>query len=197
MVADEPIPSGVLAQLLEVSHERIRVICHELAEGYRAQQRGFELVEVAGGWRFQSHGDLAAYVERYVLEGQVTRLSAAALETLAIVAYKQPVSRGQMSAIRGVNVDGVLKTLVHRGYVAEVGRDPGIGQAVLYGTTSQFLESLGLAAIGDLPGLGDFVPSAEIIEALERGLLADQAEAVVEAVRPNAPAPQATLDGDG
>jgi segregation and condensation protein B len=127
-------------------------------------------VPVAGGWRFQSHADLAPYVERFVLEGQSARLSAAALETLAIVAYKQPVSRAQVAAIRGVNVDGVARTLQQRGYIEEIARDPGPGQAVLYGTSRQFLEKLGLGSIDDLPPLGQFVPGADIVEQLEHGL---------------------------
>ena len=112
----------------------------------------------------------SAYVERFVLEGQHARLSGPALETLAIIAYKQPISRGQMSAIRGVNVEATLTTLLQRGYVQEVGRDPGPGAAVLYGTTPEFLERLGLASLDDLPPLGDFVPDASVVEALERGL---------------------------
>jgi segregation and condensation protein B len=128
------------------------------------------LVRVAGGYRFQSHPDLAPYVERFALEGQSARLSAAALETLAIVAYKQPVSRAQVAAIRGVNVDGVMRTLQVRGYVEEVGRDPGPGLAVLYGTSRMFLERLGLDTVDDLPPLGAFVPSTEVVEALEQGL---------------------------
>src|SRR5439155_7546387 len=139
---------------------------------YEADDRGFVLVRVAGGYRFQSHPDLAPYVERFVLEGQSARLSAAALETLAIVAYKQPVSRNQIAAIRGVNVDGVMRTLQHRGYIEEVARDPGPGQAVLYGTTRLFLERLGLDTLDDLPALGDFVPGPEVVEALEQGLTA-------------------------
>ena len=118
------------------------------------------LAQVAGGYRYQTHPDLAAYVERFVLEGQHARLSGPALETLAIVAYKQPISRGQISAIRGVNVEATLTTLLQRGYVQEVGRDPGPGAAVLYGTTRAFLERLGLASLDDLPSLGDFVPDA-------------------------------------
>ena len=114
---------------------RVEELCAELAAAYEADDRGFVLARVAGGYRFQSHPDLAPYVERFVLEGQSARLSAAALETLAIVAYKQPVSRAQVAAIRGVNVDGVMRTLQQRGYIEEVGRDPGPGQAVLYGTT--------------------------------------------------------------
>lgn len=170
MVADEPIEPGLLAQLLEVTPARVDEMCAELAAAYEADNRGFVLVRVAGGYRFQSHPDVAAYVERFVLEGQTARLSAAALETLAIVAYKQPVSRAQVSAIRGVNVDGVMRTLQQRGYVEEVARDPGPGQAVLYGTTRLFLEKLGLDSIDDLPPLGEFVPGAEVVEALEQGL---------------------------
>ena len=170
MVADEPVEVGLLAQLLEVSPARIEEMCDELAAAYDAEDRGFVIVRVAGGFRFQSHPDLAPYVERFVLEGQSARLSAAALETLAIIAYKQPVSRAQISSIRGVEVDSVLRTLQTRGYVEEVGRDPGPGQAVLYGTTTQFLERLGVNSLGDLPPLGDFVPGAEVVEALEHSL---------------------------
>lgn len=174
MVADEPIAPDLLAQVLEVPTARVVEVCQELATRYQVDDRGFVLVRVAGGYRYQSHPDLAGYVERFVLEGQTTRLSAAALETMAIVAYKQPVSRAQVSAIRGVNVDGVLRTLQQRGYVIEVGRDPGPGQAVLYGTTPLFLERLGLDSLDQLPALGQFVPGQEVVEALEQGLRADQ-----------------------
>lgn len=174
MVADEPVEPQLLAQLLEIGPARVEELCDELAAAYLAEDRGFVLARVAGGWRFQSHPDLAPYVERFVLDGQPTRLSAAALETLAIVAYKQPVSRAQMAVIRGVNVDAVVRTLSQRGYVEEVGRDPGPGQAILYGTSRLFLERLGVDSLADLPPLGDFVPSAEVVEALERGLGADE-----------------------
>ena len=175
MVADEPVEPQLLAQLLEISPTRVEELCDELAAAYVAEDRGFVLARVAGGWRFQSHPDLAPYVERFVLDGQPSRLSAAALETLAIVAYKQPVSRAQMAVIRGVNVDAVVRTLSQRGYVEEVGRDPGPGQAILYGTSRLFLERLGVDSLADLPPLADFVPSAEVVEALERGLGADDA----------------------
>jgi segregation and condensation protein B len=170
MVAEEPIEPGLLAQVLEIPVARVEEMCDELAAQYDAEDRGFVLVRVAGGYRYQSHGDLAPYVERFVLEGQSGRLSAAALETLAIVAYKQPVSRGQVASIRGVNVDGVMRTLQQRGYIDEIGRDPGPGQAVLYGTTRSFLERLGLDSLDELPALGDFVPGAEVVEALEHTL---------------------------
>ncbi len=172
MVADAPVEPRLLAELLEVSPGRVEECCAELEAAYREDDRGFELVRVAGGYRFQSHADLAPYVERYILEGQTARLSAAALETLAIVAYKQPVSRAQMAAIRGVNVDGVVRTLESRGFIKEVSRDPGPGQAILYGTTPLLLERLGLDSIGDLPPLAQFVPGPEIMESLEHSLRA-------------------------
>lgn len=173
MVAESPVPPNLLAQLLEVSVERVEEAVAELGAEYEADERGFVLVRVAGGYRFQSHPDLANHVERFVLEGQSSRLSAAALETLAIVAYKQPVSRAQVAAIRGVNVDAVMRTLSQRGYLDEVGRDPGPGQAVLFGTSSLFLEKLGLDSLADLPALGDFVPGADVVEALEQTLRFD------------------------
>lgn len=167
MVSTDPVPEGILAQVTELPAETIRAICGELSRTYEADGRGFQFVEIAGGWRYQSHPMMADYVERYVREGQASRLSGAALETLAIVAYKQPISRAQASSIRGVSVDGVLRTLEQRGYVHEVARDDGPGQAILFGTTTMFLERLGLASLKDLPPLGDFVPSAAVVEALE------------------------------
>jgi segregation and condensation protein B len=170
MVAESPVEPTMLAQLLELPPATVDQICDELARSYRNDQRGFELARVAGGYRFQSHPDMAPYIERFVLEGQSARLSAAALESLAIVAYKQPISRAQVASIRGVNSDGVLRTLCIRGYVTEVARDPGPGQALLYGTTTLLLERLGLDKIEDLPPLGDFVPGPEVMDALEQGL---------------------------
>jgi segregation and condensation protein B len=170
LVADEPVPAQLLAQLVELPEARVTELLTELAADYDASDRGFVLARVAGGYRYQSHPDLAPYVERFVLEGQSAKLSAAALETLAIVAYKQPLSRAQVAAIRGVNVDGVMRTLQQRGYIEEVARDPGPGLAVLFGTTRTFLEKLGLDSLDDLPPLGDFVPAPEMVEALERGL---------------------------
>ena len=174
MVADSPVEAPLLAQLLELPPARVEELCAELEAEYRAADRGFVLARVAGGYRFQSHPDLTGYLERFVLEGQSARMSAAAMETLAIVAYKQPVSRAQIAAIRGVNPDGVLRTLLQRGYVIEVARDPGPGQAVLYGTTPALLERLGLDRIEDLPSLADFVPGPEVMDALEQGLQVDR-----------------------
>jgi segregation and condensation protein B len=176
MVADVPVEPSLLAQLLEISPARVEECCAELAAGYEAEDRGFVLARVAGGYRYQSHPDLAPYLERFVLEGQHSRLSPAALETLAIVAYKQPVSRAQIASIRGVNVDAVVRTLAQRGYIAEVGRDPGPGQAVLYGTTPALLEQLGVDSTADLPPLADFVPGHDVVEALEQGLSSPRRE---------------------
>ncbi|HEX5614954.1 MAG TPA: SMC-Scp complex subunit ScpB [Acidimicrobiia bacterium] len=170
LAATEPVPPTVLAQLLEVSVARIDDTCAALAADYEREQRGFVLARVAGGYRYQTHPDAAPYLERFVLEGQHSRLSGPALETLAIIAYKQPISRAQLSAIRGVNVDATLRTLVARGYVEEIGHEPTPGNPSLFGTTGTFLERLGLDTLDELPPLGDFVPGAHVVEALERGL---------------------------
>jgi segregation and condensation protein B len=169
-VATEPVPPGLLAELLELGVERVEATCSGLADEYEREGRGFSLVRVGGGYRFQSHPAFAGHVERFVLDGAPTKLSAAALETLAVVAYKQPVSRAQVSAIRGVNADGVLRLLTARGYVEAIGRDTGPGLAVLFGTTQTFLEKLGLNSLDDLPPLGEFVPAASTVEMLERVL---------------------------
>ena len=173
MVADQPIEASILAQLVERSPQQVEDLLAGLAASYEEDGRGFQLVRVAGGWRYQSHEDLSPYVERFVLSGQSARLSAAALETLAIVAYKQPISRAQVSAIRGVNVDGVMRTLQQRGYIAEVGKDPTPGNPSMFATTPLFLEKLGLNDVVELPSLGDFIPGADVVELLEQGLRAE------------------------
>jgi segregation and condensation protein B len=170
MVSPEPVAPDLLAQLLEQPVVVIEALCARLSAAYAEAGHGFELVRVAGGYRFQSHADLSPYVERFLLDGQRARMSGAALETLAIVAYKQPLSRAQIASIRGVDPDGVLRTLQARGYVTEIGRDSGPGQAVLFGTTPAFLEKLGLDSLADLPPIAEFVPGADVVEALEHGL---------------------------
>lgn len=170
MVAIEPVPVEVIAQLLEIPVATVDTIVESLQSFYDESHRGFQLVRVAGGLRFQSHPDVSPYVERFVLDGQRARLSAAALETLAIIAYKQPISRLQIASIRGVDPDAVLRTLQGRGYVEQRGRDDGPGQAVLWGTTPLFLEKLGINSVDELPPLAEFVPDAAIVEALEATL---------------------------
>ena len=192
LAAVEPVEPGLLAQLVELPVARIDELCDELRAEYEETGRGFVLARVAGGYRFQTHPDVAPYVERFVLEGQHARLSAPAFETLAIVAYKQPLSRAQIAAIRGVDVESVLRTLIARGYVEEVSRDPGPGNAVLYGTTRNFLERLGLDSLADLPPLGEFVPEPSVVDALERGLRISD-----EPSRSDESAPENEVAGEG
>ncbi len=170
MVADQPIPAPTLAQVLECSADEVESLCGQLQNEYEVEERGWVLAQVAGGYRIQSSPDLAGYIETFVLQGQTARLSAAALETLAIIAYKQPLSRVQVSAIRGVNVESVMNTLLQRGYIQEVGTDSGPGQAILYGTTNLFLEKLGINSLNELPDVSSFVPGPEVVEALETTL---------------------------
>ena len=170
LVAVEPVTTKLLAQVLEQPAGVIEVLCNRLAATYDAAGHGFQLVKVAGGFRLQSRPELSAYVEKFILDGQQARISSAALETLAIVAYKQPISRAQISAIRGVDPESVLRTLQSRGYISEVARDDGPGLAVMYGTTPLFLERLGINSLEDLPPISDFVPDAGVVEALEAGL---------------------------
>jgi len=157
LVADEPVAENVIAQVVERPTEEVAAVLRELAAAYTAEGRGFDLKEIAGGWRFYTRVECAGVVERFVRDGQEVRLTQAALETLAVVAYRQPVSRARVSAVRGVNCDGVMRTLVLRGLVEEAGADPDTG-AVLFQTTGYFLERLGLAGLGDLPELAPFLP---------------------------------------
>jgi segregation and condensation protein B len=170
MVAHEPVPTDLIAQLVELPSATIEDVCVRLAESYEKAGHGFQIAKVAGGWRYQTHPDLAPYVERFILDGQRARLSGAALETLAIIAYKQPISRLQIASIRGVDPDAVMRTLHGRGYIAPVARDSGPGQAVMWGTTQLFLEKLGLASLADMPPIASFVPDASLVEALEKTL---------------------------
>ena len=152
-VSDEPVASVVLAQALGVERREAEDLCEELARGYQERGAGITLRNVGGGWRLSTHPDAAPVVERYVLAARHVRLTKAALETLSIVAYKQPVTRHQISGIRGVNSEGVLRALVDRGLVVEVGREETPGRPVLYGTTPEFLERLGLSSLSELPPL--------------------------------------------
>src|SRR6266511_3618555 len=157
LVVDEPVSEVVLAQVLEQPTQRVTAALEELASAYADQARGFDLRRAAGGWRLYTRGDYASYVERFVLDGQQIRLTQAALETLAVVAYKQPVTRSRISAIRGINCDSVVRTLVTRGLVEECGSEPESG-AFLYRTTPLFLEKLGLDSLDQLPPLAPFLP---------------------------------------
>ncbi|MCL6738726.1 SMC-Scp complex subunit ScpB [Streptomyces neyagawaensis] len=164
MVVDEPATEEHLSKILERPKRQITKALRELADDYTAQGRGFELRLIAGGWRFYTRPAYAAAVEKFVLDGQQARLTQAALETLAVVAYRQPVSRSRVSAVRGVNCDGVMRTLLQRGLVEEAGTEPESG-AILYRTTNYFLERMGLRGLDELPELAPFLPEAEAIEA--------------------------------
>ena len=169
-VSDEPLTSSVLAQALEVDRRTVEAMCDELARDLDARNAGLVLRNVAGGWRLYTHPDAAAIVERFVLSSRQARLTKAALETLAIVAYKQPVTRHQVSAVRGVNSDGVLRALVDRGLVEEAGREETPGRPLLYATTPQFLERLGLPSLAALPSLAPLLDAG----ADDAGTLADE-----------------------
>ena len=136
----------------------------ELAAFYDETGRGFELRELGGGWRYYTREEHADLITRYVLEGQQAKLSQAALETLAVIAYSQPISRGRVSAVRGVNVDGVIRTLLNRGLIEEAGHDHESG-AVVFATTSYFCERMGLRSLDDLPPLAPHLPEVEELEA--------------------------------
>ena len=162
LVVDEPVDPNTLAQVLEVPTEEIVATLRTLRASYVDEGRGFVLREVAGGWRLYTDPGAAPYVERFVLHGRSGRLSQAALETLAIVAYKQPVTRARVSEIRGVDADGAVRSLVNRGLVEEVGRETTPGQPLLYGTTPAFLERIGLTDLSELPPLPDMTPDSPL-----------------------------------
>ena len=163
MVAEEPMTSSTLATLTRTPQETVVTTLHDLAQEYAVQERGFDLRELAGGWRFWTRDNCAQVVERFVLDGQHGRLSQAGLETLAVVAYRQPVTRSRISAIRGVNVDGVVRTLVTRGLIEETGHDHETG-AHLYRTTNYFLERLGLKSLEELPPIAAHLPMPDNVE---------------------------------
>jgi segregation and condensation protein B len=158
LVADEPVPAAVLAEVVGSRLSEVEGLLVELAGEYARDGRGFVLRAIAGGWRLYTNPGARAAVEAFLRAGQQSRLTRAALETLAVVAYRQPVTRFQVAAVRGVNVDGVFRTLAARGLIQEVGTDPGPGQAILYGTTPAFLEQLGLNDLDQLPPIKDYLP---------------------------------------
>jgi len=163
MVVDQPITEMALASALEVPVDDVRGHLEALEEEYAAQQRGFTLRSVAGGWRVYSRSDYAPVVEKFLLDGQQAKLTQASLETLAVIAYRQPISRSRVSAVRGVNVDGVVRTLLSRGLIEELGVEGEAG-ALLYGTTDYFLQRLGLSSLDDLPALAPYLPEVDVLD---------------------------------
>lgn len=173
MVADEPLDDLALASAVGYPETEVTEALHALATEYDDQGRGFELRKVAGGWRFYTREEFSPVVEAFVLEGQQARLTQAALETLAVVAYQQPVSRARVSAVRGVNVDGVMRTLLNRGLLEEAGEDGEHG-ATLYRTTTYFLERIGIQSLDELPELAPHLPDLEEMEPPQAGAGQDQ-----------------------
>jgi segregation and condensation protein B len=163
LVVEEPVDEVSLAQVVERPREEVTSVLRELAAEYDADGRGFELRAVAGGWRLYTRAVCAPYVERFVREGQSAKISQAALETLAVVAYRQPTTRSRIAAVRGVNVDAVMRTLVTRGLIAEAGVERESG-AILYTTTDHFLDRLGVASLSELPELADYLPDHSVLD---------------------------------
>jgi len=177
-VALEPISAEELADVVEADSETVTATLRMLRQEFQDQLRGFQVVELASGWVMQSAPEVASWVTKFANRDVSHRLSSAALESLAIIAYRQPVSRAQITALRGVNVDGVVRLLEQRGYIEDVGRAPGPGQPILYGTTELFLDRMGLATLSDLPPIEEFMPPVETANALadEMALRFDDSE---------------------
>lgn len=161
-VALEPISAGELADVVDADGDEVTAVLRGLREEYQRERRGFQVVELASGWIMQTSPDVAEWVAKFANRDVSHRLSSAALETLAIIAYRQPISRTQITALRGVNVDGVSRLLEQRGYVEECGRAAGPGQPILYATTDLFLDRMGLASLSDLPPIEEFMPTIDL-----------------------------------
>lgn len=161
LVSSDPVSASALAASLDVAPGEVASLLAELQVEYEEANRGFQLREVAGGWRLFTHPAFHDQVEAFVLSWDTQKLSQAALETLAVIAYHQPVTRETVKGIRGVNSDGVISSLADKGLIREMGRDPQRGQAILYGTTAAFLEKFGLCSVRDLPDLEQFAPDEQ------------------------------------
>ena len=173
LVADEPVPARLIGEVLERPRSAIEDLLADLSDSYREEERGWVLREVAGGWRLYTDPECAPWLERFVSRGRAGRLTGAALEVLAIVAYKQPISRTQIAELRGVDSDGVVKTLLGRGLIEPAGRDHAPGAPVLFKVSGEFLEKMGLRSVADLPPLAGFMPDADAVEDMEAKLAPD------------------------
>lgn len=180
-VSDEPVSAARLSEILELAPSEVDAALVSLADEYATQERGFQLREVAGGWRLYTSPAQHAVVERYILSWDTRRLSQAALETLAVIAYHQPVTRNGINAIRGVNSEGVISSLIEKGLVREVGRDRNQNNAIIYATTRTFLEKFGLRDISELPPLDEFAPDTATQDAIRERLGSSEADGIVAA----------------
>ncbi len=181
-VSDEPVAATHLAEILDTTPSRMDEVLTLLKAEYEEEERGMQLREVAGGWRFFTHPAYHDAIEKYIISWDTRKLSQAALEALAVIAYHQPVTRAGVNAVRGVNSEGVISSLVEKGLVRELGRDDGPGNAILYGTTRTFLEKFGLKNIDELPPLEDFAPDEESKELIRERLSSNRRQ--VEGVDP-------------
>lgn len=172
LVVDTPAPVEQLATALDEPESRVEQALREMSAELAAQRSGIDLRFAGDGWRFYTRSEYAPYVERMLLDGARSKLTRAALETLAVVAYRQPVTRSRVSAVRGVNVDGVMRTLLARGLITEAGTDPETN-GTLYGTTELFLERIGLASLSDLPELAPLLPGVDLIDEINDSLETD------------------------
>lgn len=170
ILADEPVPASLIGEVLEAPRARVTEVLEALSSSYADEDRGWVLRETAGGWRLYSDPSSDPWLERFVTSNTNTRLTGAALEVLAIIAYRQPISRAQIGEIRGVDSDGVVKTLHQRGLIVEAGRDPGPGTPVMFTVSPEFLERMGLRSTDELPPVSDFMPDADAIEDMEAKL---------------------------
>jgi segregation and condensation protein B len=194
-VSDEPVSSQRLAKIMEIPEAAVRTNLLALRDEYERDNRGFQLREVAGGWRLYTHPAYHAQVEQLVLSWDTRRLSQAALEALACIAYNQPVTRAGVNAIRGVNSEGVVASLIEKGLVREVGRDKGAGNAILYGTSKAFLERFGLKDLAELPPLEQFAPDEETARAINERLSGVQASRSTDVMDADASELEAMTEG--
>ncbi|WP_299561713.1 SMC-Scp complex subunit ScpB [uncultured Mycolicibacterium sp.] len=194
LVADSPVGVDTLAEVTEQPAARVETLLRRLAEQFTARASGIDLREAGGGWRMYTRARYAPYVERLLLDGSRSKLTRAALETLAVIAYRQPVTRARVSAVRGVNVDGVMRTLVARGLITEAGTDPETG-ATTFATTDLFLERLGLNSLDELPDIAPLLPDVDVIDDLSENLDEEPRFAKLRASRQDAEQPQ-TIDVD-
>jgi segregation and condensation protein B len=170
LLADEPLPAALIGEVLERPRTDVEALLAGLRASYEAEERGFVVREVAGGWRLYTAPDCAPWLERFAMRHTHARLTGAALEVLAIIAYRQPISRAEIGEIRGVDSDGVVRTLQQRGLIAETGTGSGPGSPVLFSVSDEFLERMGLRSVDDLPPLTEFMPDAEAVEDMEAKL---------------------------
>lgn len=195
LVVDTPVSSETLGAVTEQPVHRITEILSKMSEELTARDSGIDLREAGGGWRMYTRARYAPHVERLVMDGARSKLTRAALETLAVVAYRQPVTRARVSAVRGVNVDAVMRTLVARGLIIEAGNDPDTG-ATTFSTTELFLERLGLSSLGDLPDIAPLLPDVDVIDDLTESLDSEPRFAKLSGAAQSQPQPPVAFDVD-